>query len=298
MALTSIISLLDNVDERVKIHLMHDFDLEEKLIPIKIKNHMNLESINFIKFNDDFSLFPNTKKSHVSRATYYRLFLEDYFKDELDEIVYLDSDTVIIKNPLPYFKNVFHEMDNSGNAIACFPHFSVPTHDPRNISIGINSGLYFNAGVMLINLKMWNMLDIKQKSQEIIYEKKEQLMLWDQDVLNIIFDGKFYFLDSAYNHSIDLLTFDSMQKEIIKKKVFIIHFFGKVKPWTISGIRFDATEYYQKEFRKLFSNKYHIVKNKQLGTFKPFLDVIYNKKIQTLHFPKSFIYESFLSLFR
>ena len=38
MALTSIISLLDNVDERVKIHLMHDFDLEEKLIPIKIKN--------------------------------------------------------------------------------------------------------------------------------------------------------------------------------------------------------------------------------------------------------------------
>ena len=68
---------------------------------------MNLESINFIKFNDDFSLFPNTKKSHVSRATYYRLFLEDYFKDELDEIVYLDSDTVIIKNPLPYFKTFF-----------------------------------------------------------------------------------------------------------------------------------------------------------------------------------------------
>lgn len=298
MAFTSIISLLDNIDEKIRINLMNDFNLSAENLPIEIRSHENLDSYNFIQFNDDFSIFPNTKRSHVSRATYYRLFLEDYFDNEFEEIIYLDSDTVIIKNPLPYFKNMFNEMNKDDKTIACFPHFSTPTNDPRCLSIGIKSGLYFNAGVMLINIKNWKRFDIKKKSKKIIYEKKDKLMLWDQDVLNIIFDGNFSFLDSIYNYSLDMHRLDDFKKEKIENQVYILHYFGKVKPWNISGIKFNASEYYQREFRKIYPNKYHIVKNRQIGIFKPLIDLILNKELKRLKYPKSFIYETFISLFK
>ena len=67
---------------------------------LKINQHKNLNNLSFIEFNSDIAVFPNVKNSHVSEATYYRLFLDQHIKDDLDFLIYLDADIVCIKDPL------------------------------------------------------------------------------------------------------------------------------------------------------------------------------------------------------
>ena len=92
--------------------------------------------------------------------------------------------------------------------------------------------------------------NIKTKSIEIIKEK-QKLVLWDQDVLNIIFDGSFDDIDQEFNYRMDILNFSDNEISSIEKDVYLIHYFGKSKPWTLKGINFGISEYYQSEFRKI-----------------------------------------------
>ena len=71
-----------------------------KSISEKINQHNKLNNISFIEFNSDVDEFPNVKDSHVSEATYYRLFLDQHIEDDLDFLIYLDADIVCISDPL------------------------------------------------------------------------------------------------------------------------------------------------------------------------------------------------------
>ena len=53
-----------------------------QIVPKIIINHKNLNSFNVFPFDRSFDFFPNVEKSHISEATYYRLFLEDYIKKD------------------------------------------------------------------------------------------------------------------------------------------------------------------------------------------------------------------------
>jgi lipopolysaccharide biosynthesis glycosyltransferase len=43
---------------------------------------------------------------------------------------------------------------------------------------------------MIIDLNKWKTDDLKNNSLRIIKEHKEKLLFWDQDVLNLYFDGQ------------------------------------------------------------------------------------------------------------
>ena len=51
--------------------------------------------MNLIKINPGF---PNVHGSHVSDATYYRLFIDDYLPSEIEYILYVDADIVCKKD--------------------------------------------------------------------------------------------------------------------------------------------------------------------------------------------------------
>ena len=51
-AFTSIISLLDNVHEKINIFVIHNKKLINNEIPNKILNHQNLNMINLYEFNN------------------------------------------------------------------------------------------------------------------------------------------------------------------------------------------------------------------------------------------------------
>ena len=80
MGFTSIVSVLDKVDEKININIIHNSKNIYKSIPNYIKNHQNLNAINIHIFQNEKYMFPNLENSHVSEATYFRLFIEDYIE--------------------------------------------------------------------------------------------------------------------------------------------------------------------------------------------------------------------------
>lgn len=297
MGFTSMVSLLDKIDEKININIIHNSKDVYESIPQYIKNHKNLNSINIHFFQNEKYIFPNLDNSHVSEATYFRLFIEDYIDKSHDFLIYLDADVVCIKNPIPYFNSKIQSMIDNDFTVAAMNDPGMPEIDERSINLGIKSGRYFNAGVMIINYSKWIDQDIKTKSTQIIKEKKEKLILWDQDVLNIIFDGKFQNIDQEFNYRMDILNFSDKEISSIQNNVYLIHYFGKSKPWTLKGINFGISEYYQSEFRKISKNKYHIVHKWKRDSLNYIFEIIFSTKLFKLKFPFRFIVEALRSFF-
>ncbi|WP_330359249.1 glycosyltransferase, partial [Basilea psittacipulmonis] len=59
--------------------------------------------------------------------------------------------------------------------------------------------IYFNAGVLLINLKKWQEMNVFNQAIQILKEKKNLLRFQDQDLLNIIFKDSLYVINPRFN---------------------------------------------------------------------------------------------------
>ena len=297
MGFTSIISLLDSIGEKINIHIIHKLEETKKFIPNIISNHKNLNEINVFSFDRSFDHFPNVEKSHISEATYYRLFLEDYLRDD-DFYVYLDADVVCLDDPIPYIKSKIKLMGQNKIPIAAMKHEEILQNDQRSLKLGISNGNYFNAGVMVINTRVWNKYCVKDQAIKIIKDKNEELYLWDQDVLNIIFSGNYEKIDNNYNYRMNLLNFENEEKAYIDNNVYLIHYYGKSKPWTIRGIGFGVSEYYQENYRKIFKDKYHITHIWRFNSLLFLLKLVFSKNFFNLKYPLKFLKNSIYSFFR
>ena len=67
--------------------------------------------------------------------------------------------------------------------------------------LNLKSHIYFNAGVLLINVNRWIDNDCSDKILDIVKKYGQKLVLPDQDALNILFSlsGDTYYLDKKYN---------------------------------------------------------------------------------------------------
>tara|TARA_B100001250_G_scaffold13960_1_gene12213 strand:+ start:30482 stop:31441 length:960 start_codon:yes stop_codon:yes gene_type:complete len=259
---SSILSLLENVSEKINVFILHKTKSDSSFLPVEILENKKLNKIKVLKFNRNKKSFPNVEGKHVSEATYYRLYLEDYISPSIysiNFITYLDGDVICLKDPIAEIRKTINDMDQQGFAI------SVNTETIRNSelehrfnSLGMKSNKYFNAGVMVINLNKWCELDIKEKSIEIIDKKSQHLELWDQDVLNACFDSNYFSLSSHMNYRFDMLKFDDFTLEEINNNVTFLHYYGSTKPWSMKGIIYGYPHHYLDYFKKLRKAEYHI----------------------------------------
>jgi lipopolysaccharide biosynthesis glycosyltransferase len=89
--------------------------------------------------------------------------------------------------------------------------------------MGIPAKKYFNAGVMLLNLKAWRENNLSRNLILTAKKYMDKLLWWDQDVLNIYLFDKWQQFPSGYN-----------EKGITKRlnvMPVIIHYAGNSKPW-------------------------------------------------------------------
>ena len=73
-AFTSIISILENVDQNIKFDIITNLSKDEIRVPKKIKNHHYLESISFHKINISNIDLYNLSEAHVTEATFIDSF--------------------------------------------------------------------------------------------------------------------------------------------------------------------------------------------------------------------------------
>ncbi len=205
--------------------------------------------ITFIEIDPlQFEDLPTTI-SYISPVTYARLFAVDYLPNTLDRILYMDIDLIVNAN-----LSTFYHIDFGENALAIVPDILFNIGDKEyKTTIGLSSkDVYFNAGVMLLNLEMWRTRNLKEDISDFI-TKFPNFTFQDQDILNYIFNGSKICVDARYNFQTDtrkcVTRWDTVENLLggttCNMPVAIYHSTGHVKPWMPEAVSLGATIFSQ-----------------------------------------------------
>ena len=264
VTLTSILE--NNKDLSIRVFVIHD------LKKISILNRAS----NFIKkrygvtlelYSLNPKLFEEFKiTDHVSKATYFRLLLTEIIPNDVNYGLFMDSD-IIVTGPLRYFSQI--NFDNSCNSNSLF---AVKDDDIVNVkrlnSLGFETMKYFNAGVMYINLKAWRNEKAPQHLIQIAEEFKQELLWWDQDVLNMFFYDKWSSLPFVYNAF-------ALQEKMPNLPV-VIHYTGSFKPWDYNNnhpYRYLYFKYLKITPYKFYNPFFYTYKKRIVGKIKKIFNV-------------------------
>ena len=214
IALISVIE--NNKDIDLNIFLIHDIDdlsLLDNVISFFYKKYRI--KISLLSFESSlFESYPITH--HVSKATYFRLVIADIIPKNIDSAIFMDSD-IIVTGSLKELINA----DFKNNYLLAVNESDFLGINMLN-KLGFPANEYFNAGVMVLNLKAWRENNVTQCLILTAEKYIDELTWWDQDVLNIYFFNKWGKLENKFN-----------DKAMEKKKVLpiVIHYAGESKPW-------------------------------------------------------------------
>jgi lipopolysaccharide biosynthesis glycosyltransferase len=196
---------------------------------------------------------------HFSSTVYNRLLLASYLDVNIEKVLYLDCDLIILKD-----LSDLYEMDLGNNYLAAVEETISQDVDER---LCLEGRGYFNAGVLLLNLKAWRQQDLERAFLQFISEKAEKIKYLDQDVLNYCSRDHWIQLDRHYNvthfyydrsnYSEDYFELSKSAYEALTENPSIVHFSGHKKPW-IEGCDHPKKDIYFKyelSFKKLLFSK-------------------------------------------
>ncbi|MDX1929810.1 MAG: glycosyltransferase family 8 protein [Pirellulaceae bacterium] len=200
---------------------------------------------------------PNaTVDGHVSIVTFFRMLIGRYLPNEIQKVIYLDCDVLVRKDLRELF-----ECDLQGKTIAAVQDSAAPfldakrmlhAHHPAIQHLGATrpipnyqqlnlpaSSPYFNAGVLLIDLKRWRENQVEQRLLDCISEHRENMIWWDQYALNVVLHDDWTMLDPTWNVTSHLTSLPSAKYSYLEKSTFdrircdpgVVHFSSSVKPW-------------------------------------------------------------------
>ena len=203
-----------------KIYIMNQDIPQEWFIGIRKRlKRRNTELVD-IKLTEDiiskeWKMPPFGK--HINYMTFARYFISQFVEEE--KVLYLDSD-IIVTRPL----NELFEMELGNYLVAA-----------SKVVYGMSDR--FNAGVLLINNKLWKEENVQKQCIEITSREHDSLEEADQTVLNRICGKHYIVLDDTYNFQIgyDRLAEERKEYFILNMKLdplpAILHYLSDDKPW-------------------------------------------------------------------
>ena len=279
----SINSVLKNSQSSTyDIHIIHENpetfrDYYERLI-----SSPKINEIFLYKFNDNDNFFPNISGKHVSAATYYRLFIENYLPESLNSLIYLDSDVIAIKNVDEIFEKCEKEILESKFTVSVSIEMVKlnENHDVfKNLELSGNN--YFNAGVMFIDYEKWKNETSVREFLELIDLYKDKIIFWDQDVLNKFFDDNFLKL----NDNLNFRVYEPVDYNKLDSNAILLHYSGNSKPWTIQGGYKKSSQYFFNFYREHNSDKFYFELNKsRLESLKLLLKLLLSREFLSLNY--------------
>lgn len=230
--ITAITSLLENTKdkENIIINIIDGGISEENRMFLNntIKKYGSLLVLKKI----DTKLLKNVViNGHITDATYYRILIPSIFGKDIEKIIYLDSD-IIVRNDIREFWNI----DIEGYSLGAVRIYDYSGHATLKVP---SEAKYFNAGILLMNLKVWRERNISQKVLEYIKNYPERLISWDQDALNGVLYDDWKEIDLKWNLRSQLFESDYQNAGLTNEDEFIqlitepsiIHFTTATKPW-------------------------------------------------------------------
>lgn len=177
--------------EKISIHLLSN-KISTNSIE-KIKHHIpssgDLYLYDISNIQEQLQIkVPNT----IAISAYARLFLSSIIPINISQVLYLDCD-VIITNDL---YNLWQK--NIINYCIAGVLDTLPDNQSK-LKIGLNSSdIYFNSGVLLINLDYWRKFNLQEQFINFLLENNGKVHHHDQGIINAVCTNKLI-LHPRYN---------------------------------------------------------------------------------------------------
>lgn len=181
-------------------------------------------SLNIYIYEIDLTIISNIVKLGRFQISLYYRFIFPLILKNINKCIYIDADIICLNNA-DYLFNL--ELNN--NIIAAIPD-TIKTNAERFLdkqlsSLNPNTHKYFNAGLLVINIPLWNKFMISEKAIHML--NTQDFTCKDQDVLNILYTNNIKYLPKEYN-CIDTNEISNI------KNIVLLHLTISPKPWFLS----------------------------------------------------------------
>ncbi len=204
---------------------------KSKVLAEYSRDVFDIESVDVSPYVEKISTKLHTR-DYYSKSTYYRLFIPTMYP-ELDKALYLDCD-IVVNDSI----SKLYETEIGDNYIGAIPDQSVKYlsdefKDYVENRVGVEKyDKYFNAGILVMNLKKLREIGFEEIFIELLSQIKFNVAQ-DQDYLNVICKGHITFIDETWNQM-------PLPVEIERPaKPKLIHYNLSFKPWRLDGILFE-----------------------------------------------------------
>lgn len=224
-------------EEEIHIHLISD-ELSEELKDFlsKICSDLGYDFCLYRVLENAFADAPVNK--HYSKAMYYRMLAAEILPQDVERVLYLDPDILVIGSLMPLWG-----MDLEADI--CFAAASHTTE--QGILDNINrlrletSSVYYNTGVLLMDLKKCRRQVRRNDIFSFINDNEFKLLLPDQDVFNALY-GKLTkkVPDEIWNYDARkyskylMKSAGAFDEYWVIRNTAVLHYCGKDKPWNPS----------------------------------------------------------------
>ena len=189
-------------------------------------------TLHFVEMKDKLNKLAEKliTRDYYTKSTYYRLFIAEMFP-HLDKALYLDCDLVLNEDVANLYKTKL-----GNNLVAAIPDSAVQNNpifiDYVENGLGIKAKKYFNAGVLLMNLKEMRKWKFEDKFINLL-GKYSFTVAQDQDYLNVLTKGKVKYLDLKWNVM-------PIENNVFPNKTrHLIHYNMLWKPWVFENTLFE-----------------------------------------------------------
>ncbi len=167
--------------------------------------------------------------NHLTIASAYRLIIPEVLS-QYEKVLYLDSDIVVDAD----IAELYHTKIGGNILGAVHGYFKkdddefMYKHITQTLGIAVDS--FFNAGILLMNIKALKENRVTEKCFSLL-SKRTDLYFMDQCAMNIVCEGKVYFLPEKWNFEWQYLFSAEEHARKLMDNLGIIHYDGIEKPW-------------------------------------------------------------------
>ncbi len=231
--------LISNPKNNFNVYILNSSLTKEDIE--KVNNYLHNDRIKLLDVKIDDKLLNDAPVTdRYPKEMYYRIFAAKFLPKNIDRVLYLDPDLIVRKD-----LNSFYNMELGDNYFAAASHVGkfLTTFNALRLEME-DQAPYINSGVMLMNIALLRKEQNFQEVFDYIQEKKNLLILPDQDVISAVYGDKIITIDPFIYNMNDRLFFstESIKKGItvewVAENSAVIHYFGRNKPWKDSYIGF------------------------------------------------------------
>ena len=195
---TTILSIFENTNSEVTVHILHDNTLtpenRDKFIYLagrygQLVKFYNVEELCQNELEKFSRSFPIVNNHHATIGMLYRFLLPQLLSLDIDKVIYLDSDIIVNLD----IKELW-QIELGDKILAAVPEIShYKTNDYMKHAFKLcDDGIvkcedYFNSGVLVMNLKLLRAEEIIMDGLRFCTQNPRYQGYPDQDILNYCF---------------------------------------------------------------------------------------------------------------